>query len=148
MINKSISYFLKGILFTFMACLLWGIVSALLTEDRYSLKTSHPEISNETLTITLKHGQAKAHFVSRAVKTTRIISYDMHGLFLRFGDHYLLVTTDDSDDVHTHGFAVRKLFIKKVSDNQAFLITDRRGSFTLKDGRVVHLNSIFSGNYQ
>ncbi|ARC91767.1 hypothetical protein B6A42_06145 [Vibrio coralliilyticus] len=146
--NKSISFFFRGALLAITLFLAWGIVSALLTADRYSLTTTHPGISNEKLKVTLKHGQIKAHFVSRAIKSRRVISYDMHGVFLRFGPHYVLFTTDDSDDVKARDLAVRKLFINKISDNQAFLISDRRGSFKMRDGSVIYLNSVFTGTYR
>jgi|GEM_PF-2759167 len=146
--SKSIAFFFKGVLTALVILLVFGLASALLTTDRYHLTTSHSNVSTETLNVTLKHGQAKLNFVSRATRKTRVIAYKMHGLFLRFGNHYVIFTTDDSDDVPAHNFAIRKLFIEKVSDTQAFLITDRRGSFTMKDGTVIYLNSVFTGTYR
>lgn len=144
MIENFFKKALTGVMLGVLFALVFGTVSALLTNDKYLFSSEYSQVGKEKLLASYKHGRTKLQFFAYDAKQKLVISKQFFGYFLRFGSHYLLVATEqDTADKHQL-FTVRSFFIKGHGDN-AFMISDNRGVFVTKDGNILHLNSIMTG---
>ncbi|MGF1679690.1 hypothetical protein [Photobacterium minamisatsumaniensis] len=144
MTNNFISKALVGITLSILLILLLGAGSAFLTNERYTFTSEYEKLGSEKLLMSYKRGRAKIQFYGYNKQKKLHISKQFFGYFLRFGSHYLLIATEQDTADTKKLFTTRSFFIKSLGEN-AFIISDQRGVFITKEGKVLHLNSILKG---
>lgn len=143
--NKLAGKIITGVVLALLFIVLFGLASALLTKSSYRFSSQYDGYGKETLKITYNRGRMKMQFIGKDTKDAIVISKQFFGFFLRFGSHYYLYATEQDGAEKHQSFTVRSYYIKNVNKNDAFLISDQRGVFVAKNGKLIHLNSVLIG---
>ena len=67
------------------------------------------------------------------------------GVFLRWGNHYYFYQIEQDQAHGQQTFNVKNLFIEHHSNKRSVMVSDQRGAYVTKDGKILELKGILYG---
>ncbi len=122
-----------------------GLVSGMSTNNAYQFKVTYDGLGYEELTLRLRNGRSKMHYIGYDRDGKVIQAKQFFGVFLRWGDHYYFYQTEQDQASNPQTFNVKNLFIQELENKRSVLVSDQRGLFIHKNGVPLELKGIFYG---
>lgn len=130
---------------TVFTILAFGIISGVLTKGAHRFEVSYEDIGSEVLTLDLKNGRSKMRYVGYDADGQIVQTKQLFGVFLRWGNHYYFYQIEQDQAHGQQTFNVKNLFIQQRGNNKTILISDQRGVYVTKSGKILALKGIFYG---
>ena len=121
--------------------------SSLLTNKSYEFKANYENLGVETVVMKLMNGRVKMHYIAKDTNHNVIKMENYFGFFLRLGHHYLLLQLDQDDGSGSgrQMLNIKLFFIMTHEDKNSVMISDQRGFYLTKEGKLLRLKGILYG---
>ncbi len=133
------------IVVTVFVILAFGLVSGVATKGSYQFESQYDNYGREVLTLELKNGRSKMRYVGYDADGQIVQTKQLFGVFLRWGNHYYFYQIEQDQAHGQQTFNVKNLFIQQRGNNKAILVSDQRGVYVTKSGKILALKGIFYG---
>ncbi|MCF7502397.1 MULTISPECIES: hypothetical protein [Vibrio] len=133
------------ILVTLSVILMYGVMSGIMTRGAYQFKGSYDNVGSEMLTLELKNGRSKMRYVGYDIDGRVVQTKQFFGVFLRWGNHYYFYQLEQDQAHGQQTFNVKNLFIQHHNNKRSVMVSDQRGAYVTKDGKILELKGILYG---
>ncbi|OIN29060.1 hypothetical protein [Vibrio barjaei] len=133
------------IMVTVFTILAFGIVSGVMTKGAHQFAVTYENIGSDVLTLELKNGRSKMRYVGYDADGHVVQTKQLFGVFLRWGNHYFFYQIEQDQAHGQQTFNVKNLFIQQRGNNKSILVSDQRGVYVTKSGKILSLKGILYG---
>ncbi|MEZ9244907.1 hypothetical protein AB4179_11725 [Vibrio lentus] len=133
------------IVVTLSAIFLFGVISGVMTRRAYQFEGIYENVGYEVLTLDLKNGRSKMRYVGYDIDGQVVQTKQFFGVFLRWGNHYYFYQIEQDQAHGQQAFNVKNLFIQHHSNKRSVMVSDQRGAYVTKDGKILELKGILYG---
>ncbi|MCC4857031.1 hypothetical protein [Vibrio lentus] len=133
------------IVVTLSAIFLFGVISGVMTRRAYQFEGIYENVGYEVLTLDLKNGRSKMRYVGYDIDGQVVQTKQFFGVFLRWGNHYYFYQIEQDQAYGQQAFNVKNLFIQHHSNKRSVMVSDQRGAYVTKDGKILELKGILYG---
>lgn len=133
------------IVVTLSAILLFGVISGVMTRGAYQFEGIYENVGYEVLTLDLKNGRSKMRYVGYDINGQVVQTKQFFGVFLRWGHHYYFYQIEQDQAHGQQTFNVKNFFIQHHNNRRSVMVSDQRGAYVTKDGKILELKGILYG---